>query len=86
MLAYGDVDFGGESGETPGQLDGDTEDMGETEEPVFQMGWLLGKRGGETSLSQFLNSGVCSPVSSSVSVVDWRLGMLVIVSETTAPC
>lgn len=84
-VVHDDVDFGGESRETPGQLDGDAEDKGETEEPVFQTAWLLGKRG-ETVLSQFLIRGVCSPGSSSLSIVDWRLEMLVIDSEVTKSC
>lgn len=85
--ADGDADLGGESGEAPGQLEGEAEEVGETEEPVFQIGRPLGKRGGddigERLFSQFLMRGVLSPVSSSLSTVDWRLWTLFEDFETT---
>lgn len=90
FIADAGVDFGGESGEAPGQLEGEVEDVGEAVEAVFHMGRPLGKRGGddiaERSLSQFFMRGVLSPVSSSLSTVDWRLAMLGTDSEDTKPC
>lgn len=80
--------FGGESGE-PGQLQGEAEDVGETEGPVFHICRPVGMRAdtaGERPLSQFFMSGVLSPVSSSLSTVDWRLGMLDVDFEVTKPC
>ena len=85
-----DGDFGGESGEAPGQLEGEAEDVGETEEPVFQIGRPVGKRGGDdvgaNLLSPFFMRGVLSPGSSSLSTVDWRLAMLVTDFEDTKRC
>lgn len=85
-----DGDFEGESGEAPGQLEGEEEDVGETDGAGFHTGSPLGKRGGdnigEKPLSQFFMRGVLSPGSSSLSTVDWRLGMLVTDLETTKPC
>lgn len=82
-----DVDFGGESGEAPGQLEGEAEDV---EEPVFHTGRPLGRREGddigEKPFSQFFMRGVLSPGSSSLSTVDWRLGMLDTDLEVTKPC
>lgn len=90
LVVDGDVDFGGESGEAPGQLEGEAEDVGETEGVVFQIGRPLGKRGGddigEKPLSQFFMRGTLSPWSSSLSTVDWRLGMLVTDFEDSKPC
>lgn len=86
----GDGDFGGESGEAPGQLEGEAEDVGEPDGLFFQIGRPLGKRGrddpGEKPLSQFFMRGVLSPGSSSLSTVDWRLGMLVTGFEDTKTC
>lgn len=86
FVADASVDFGGESGEAPGQLEGDVEDA---EEPVFHVGRPLGKRGGddigERPLSQFFMRGVLSPVSSSLSAVDWRLAILGTDFEDTKP-
>lgn len=85
-----DGDFGVESGEAPGQLEGEAEDVGETETPVFKVGRPLGKRGGddtgEKAVPQFFIRGVFSPGSSSLSTVDWRLGMPVTDFETTMLC
>lgn len=90
LVLDGDVGFGGESGEAPGQLEGETEDVGEREGPVFHIGRPLGKRGGddigEKPLSQFFMRGVPSPGSSSLSTVDWRVGMLVTDFEATKRC
>jgi len=70
----GDANFGGDSGDAPGQLEREAEDVGETEEPGFHIGKPLGKRGGDDTgdkaLSQFLMRGVFSPGSSSLSTVD----------------
>lgn len=75
-----DRDLGGESEEAFGQVEGDTEDTGETEGPLFHTGSPFGKRGGDDTgdkpFSQFVMRGVLSPGSSSLSTVDWRLGML----------
>lgn len=80
-------DFGGESGEAPGQLEGEAEDV---EEPVFHIGRPLGNWEGddigEKPFSQFLMRGVLSPGSSSLSTVDWRLWMLDTDLEATKPC
>lgn len=80
-------DFGGESGEAPGQLEGEAEDV---EEPVFHVGRPLGNREGDDigdkPFSQFLMRGVLSPGSSSLSTVDWRVGMLDTDLEATEPC
>lgn len=85
-----DVDFGGESGEAPGQLEDEAGDVGDTEGPVFQIGRPLEKRGGDDigrkPLSQFFMRGVLLPVSSSLSTVDWRCGMLVMDFEDIKPC
>lgn len=80
-------DFGGESGEAPGQLEGEAEDV---EEPVFHVGRPLGKSEGddigEKPFSQFFMRGVLSSGSSSLSIVDWRDGMLDTDLEATTPC
>lgn len=85
-----DGDFGEESGEAPGQLEGEADDMGETEGPLFQIGRPVEKRGGDDIgdrlFSQFLIRGVLSPGSSSLSTVDWRLGMHITDFEATKPC
>lgn len=81
-----DVDFRTESGEAPGQLEGEAEDVGEAS---FQFGRPLEKRGDDTTenpLSLVLIRGVLSPGSSSLSIVDWRLGMLVAGSDDVDSC
>lgn len=82
------MDFGGESGELPCQFEGEAANVGKPEEPFFQTGRTLGNAGGdetgERPFSQFLMRGVCSPGSSSLSIVDWRLGMLDTDFESTS--
>lgn len=85
-----DGDLGEESGEAPGQLEGEAEDVGETDGSVFQIGRPLGTRGGDDigdkPLSKFCMRGVLSPGSSSLSTVDCRVGMLVNDFEATKLC
>lgn len=88
LLVDSELDSGGESGEAPGQLEAEAEDVGE--EPAFQIGSSPEKRGGddigEKPISQFFIRGVFSPGSSSLSTVDCRLGMFGADFEATKPC
>ncbi len=87
LAVEGEGDLEGKSKEASGQLEAEGEDAGDTEEPALQIGRPLGKRGGEdtgeTPLSLFFMRGVLSPGSSSLSTVDWRVGMLVVDIEAT---